>query len=273
MRHRRQQRATVRRFPQVRGTAADFLRRRYTRRWGTRSEQMMASRELSQVVRLRSVFADAGIGSSAALEAYLAVIYRRDPEVFHHARRAAWISAFIASSIGVRGPFLGDIERAALLHEIGMLATRGMRAGAGSEQADELGRAQLAAHDILIATPFLAPAAAIVLAVREHYDGSGSPFGLRTSEIPLGARVVAIADAFDALVFAPTAPDAASVGAANARLVREAGSTFDPMLIRAWLRALDRLGTEPAGPGDAGARTKQVAASPDGVTKRRIQCS
>ena len=234
---------------------------------------MMVGRELPQVVRLRSVFADAGIGSSAALEAYLAVIYGRDRELFHHARRVAWISVFIASSIGVREPFTGDIERAALLHEIGTRATGGPRAGTPSARSGDLGRAHLAAHDILIATPYLAPAAAIVLGVRERYDGSGCPFGLCAREIPLGARIAAIADAFDTLVFEPHARDAASVDSANAQLVGEAGSAFDPMLVRAWLRALDRLGTEAADRGNAGGRTKQVAVGLDGVTKRRIQCS
>jgi HD-GYP domain-containing protein (c-di-GMP phosphodiesterase class II) len=86
---------------------------------------MIASRELPHAARLREVFADAGIASSAALGVHLAALYGRDGGdggMFQHARRVASISVFIATSLHIGEPLVGHIERAALLHDIGTLA-------------------------------------------------------------------------------------------------------------------------------------------------------
>jgi response regulator RpfG family c-di-GMP phosphodiesterase len=96
------------------------------------------------------------------------------------------------------------------------------------------------AADIVSHIPFLAPTAAILIATRERFDGTGHPFGLSGSDIPIGARVIAIAEAFDTLRAGPLS-EPGSIHAANAELVRGAGTLFDPDVVRVWLRCLDRF--------------------------------
>jgi response regulator RpfG family c-di-GMP phosphodiesterase len=247
--------------------------------------------EQSRIALLKQAFAEAGIGSSAALGLYVSALYQNDDTKFSHAARVASISAFVAASLGLPTRRVGDIERAGLLHDIGILLVAGGQKGPLSPE--ELGRAQIAAYDAMIATPFLAPAAEIVCAARERYDGKGWPYGLAGHAIPLGARIVALAETFDSLVFTPDLRDAASVRLANAELVRHAGFRLDSRLIRVWLRALigwcdqfpELSPRELFEPPEArrGAshserplieeRPKRPAVQLDRIVKRRIQCS
>ena len=71
----------------------------------------------------------------------------------------------------------------------------------------------------MAAIPFLAAAAPILIATRERHDGQGYPLGLSGGAIPLGARVIAVAEAFDMLSAGPVS-SALSINAANAELVR-----------------------------------------------------
>jgi response regulator RpfG family c-di-GMP phosphodiesterase len=95
--------------------------------------------------------------------------------------------------------------------------------------------------DILSVVPHLRAAAALVIAVNERWDGYGYPAGLRGREIPIGARIVAIADAYDVLTANHPYREGLSRDEANAEIVRSAGTYFDPDIVRAWLRASDRL--------------------------------
>ena len=87
--------------------------------------------------------------------------------------------------------------------------------------------------------PYLAPTAEIVGATRERFDGRGYPRRQRGTAIPLGARIIAVAEAFDSLSGGTETPPAQAVDAANAQLVRHSGSWFDPRVVNAWLRCQD----------------------------------
>jgi response regulator RpfG family c-di-GMP phosphodiesterase len=95
-------------------------------------------------------------------------------------------------------------------------------------------------YEVLSASPFLRPAAEIVLASQERFDGAGYPAGLRGPAIPLSARILAVADTYDALVSARIHRDPMSRDDANVELVRGAGSQFDPEIVRAWLMTSER---------------------------------
>jgi len=195
-------------------------------------------------------FIDSGIASTAALESCVAVLFRRNPLALLHTRRVAAASVRTAASLGIGEPMRGQIERAALLHDAGRIAipadlldsphpwTVDERELAGSHV-----RLTAAA---MMASPFLAPSAPIVLAVRERFDGTGDPNGLRGEAIPIGARIIAVAKAFDAVQTGGFRSQPASPRAAAARLVLEAGSRFDPQVVRAFLGWLDAVGDAPA---------------------------
>ena len=216
-------------------------------------------------LRLAAAIADGGIGSSGALDVYLATLYERDVATFEHARRVAAASVRIATSIGIGEPLLGHIERAALLHDIGQLAiphpiVHTPTPLTSDEQMIVKSHVRVA-FQALAGTPFLAAAAEIVLATRERYDGSGHPRGLAGAAIPIGARIIAVAEACDAPTSEHGLLESLSMRAATAQLVLEAGSRFDPYVVRAWLCCLDVSEDERLPNGGSAPPTRRIRCS------------
>ena len=97
---------------------------------------------------------------------------------------------------------------------------------------------------MLIRIPFLREAAEIVLAHQEYYDGSGYPRGLKGEEIPLGARIFAVADAVDAMISDRPYRKALSIDHARGEVARCCGSQFDPKVVEVFLSLPDSLWME-----------------------------
>ncbi len=200
-------------------------------------------------VRIGQLLSEWGIESSATLDACLAHLYGDNLAALEHARRVAAMTYQLSQSMDIAEPLLGHIERAALLHDVGKLAvpaeigTKAWPLSAG-ERAVVRSHVRVAS-EVLVRVPFLAPTAHIVGATRERYDGRGYPDGRHGEAIPIGARVIAVAEAFDALSGGAMPLEERAVIAANAQLVRHAGSRFDPQVVHAWFRCLDQA--EPQG--------------------------
>jgi len=190
--------------------------------------------------QLSAAFAEVEVARSGALEALLLAFNSRNPDACAHAKRVAQGAVVLAQSMGVGRRLLDDIERGALLHDIGKVAMPdSLIHKAGKLTPDELAVIRThpqVGHDILMAVPFLQPAAEIVIASHEWVDGTGYPFGLKGDEIPLGARITGVADAFDALTRSRIYRDPVSADPANDELTRFAGRQFDPEVVRAWCR-------------------------------------
>src|SRR5262245_37898922 len=139
----------------------------------------------------------------SALDALMAMISACAPESHAHARRVARYATALARTIELPDPLVEQIEQAALLHDIGKLAMP----DPDLESDDALGELHASlrrrhvriAFDIVSVVPQLRPAAGIIIAVHERWDGCGYPAGFRSSQIPIGARIVAVADTYDAL--------------------------------------------------------------------------
>ena len=91
-------------------------------------------------------------------------------------------------------------------------------------------------YHILRKIPFLSEAAAIVYTHQEHFDGSGYPSKLRGNEIPIGARIFAIADALDAITSDRPYREARTFDAAREEILRCSGTQFDPAVVEVFLR-------------------------------------
>ena len=89
--------------------------------------------------------------------------------------------------------------------------------------------------------PFLKGAVPIVYSHHERWDGSGYPQGLSGEEIPLGARIFAVVDAFDAMTFDRPYSKAVPFETAKAEIARCAGSHFDPAVVASFMRVPDTL--------------------------------
>lgn len=167
------------------------------------------------------------------------------PDACAHARRVARYAVATAQTIELPESLVEQVEQCALLHDIGKLAIPDPSIEAEGPQG-ELQATLRRQHvrigfDILSVVPHLRPAAALVIAVNERWDGYGYPAGLRGREIPIGSRIVAVADAYDVLTSNHPFRRSLSRDEANAEIVRSAGTYFDPDIVRAWLKASDRL--------------------------------
>ncbi len=159
-----------------------------------------------------------------------------------HVQRVEDWAVDLASDLGLRGADIDAIGSAALLHEVGVLAVP------EGFVSDADGRASIEPHpalaeEILDALALPAAARAFVRHQTERWDGSGRPSGLTGERIPLGARILAVADAFDEWTW--TAGPRATCDRGLARLRAEAGARFDPRVVEAVARRLDspeRLG-------------------------------
>ena len=170
----------------------------------------------------------------------LAVLEARSPETHDHSNRVSRSAVALASNCKLAPDDVQKVRRAALLHDIGKIAIpERLLEESGPLTDTDLGllRQHVAiGKEVLESVPALAPIAAIVGATHEAYDGTGYPAGLAGDAIPLPARIISIADAYDAMTSIRCYSDPVSHDDANAELVRHAGSQFDPDVVRAWLQ-------------------------------------
>ncbi|MBI4001570.1 MAG: HD domain-containing protein [Nitrospira defluvii] len=159
-----------------------------------------------------------------------------------HGRRTAAISALIGHAVGLTLGELHDLKLAALLHDIGllMLPTHLAKnrdplepeAYVAIQNHSRLGAALLGPFS------FLREASVLIAHHHERWDGSGYPYGIRGTFIPLGARILAIADAFDAIEV-PNATDRVLRDAIALRILQVAvGTQFDPAIVAALAECL-----------------------------------
>ncbi len=166
----------------------------------------------------------------------------KDSYTAAHADDVADVAVEVASRLGLRGEELRTVRYGALLHDIGKIAVRSeVLNKPGRLTADEF--EEIKQHTVIGAKmleriPFFAPVQPIVRSAHERWDGKGYPDGLAAEEIPLGARIVCVCDAFHAMTSDRPYSRARSVGEAAAELRRCAGTQFDPRVVDALLEAL-----------------------------------
>jgi response regulator RpfG family c-di-GMP phosphodiesterase len=200
------------------------------------------SERFERQTRLTAAFVDSAVASSGMLYTVLTTIYRSAPEPLAHAQRVGFVARRIGEDLGLPERDLDDIERAAWVHDLGKLVVpdQALRIpkSVGPEDVLHWGRQVSVGAEIVGSVPFLRSTAALVLASRECFDGSGYPYGLRGDAIPLGSRILHLADTFDTLVTVCMALER-SADAVNVELVRHAGTRFDPTVVATWLRSSD----------------------------------
>ncbi|MFJ5775848.1 HD domain-containing phosphohydrolase [Streptomyces sp. NPDC093094] len=167
-----------------------------------------------------------------------------------HSERVGQASMTIARELGMDDRGVELLRFAGILHDVGKLGvpTRLLRKD-GPLTPEERRVIELHpeyGHEIVRGISFLGEARAAVLHHHERIDGSGYPYGLVGHQIPEPARVVAVADAFDAMTSTRSYRRARPVEAALAELERCAGAQFDPRMVTALCRALRRDGWHPA---------------------------
>ncbi|MCS7015814.1 MAG: HD-GYP domain-containing protein [Gemmatales bacterium] len=185
-----------------------------------------------------------------------AAIDAKDPRRSGHSERTARIAVAIARHLSLSDADLGEIYLAGLLHDIGKLGlAEALLRKPGPWTAEELQRFQ---QHVYVGYTFLADLPALrnilpaVLHHHEYYDGSGYPDGLRGEEIPLIARIIAVADAYDALSTGYHDQSALPIAEVEQRLQQEAGRKWDPRVVAALIQAREELlAIRPGGVGQS----------------------
>lgn len=200
-----------------------------------RLEEMVEKR----TAQLKSALLNIERGYEDTLEALGAAIDLRDSQTAGHSKRVAVYSSKIAKELGTTEGELKTIARGAWLHDIGKLATPDailLKPGTlTQEEWRIMKRHAEIGYDLVKRIPFLADAAEIIWTHHERWDGSGYPRGLKGTDIPLGARIFAVADTVDAMTSDRPYRCALSFEAAQEEIRRGSGSRYDSQVVSAFL--------------------------------------
>lgn len=178
----------------------------------------------------------------AVVEVLSSALEIRDRMTHRHARRVSRMAAFIAREMKMPEQQVQEVEYAAALHDIGKIgvADEILRKAdrLDHDEWQEMKRHCELGYEILKGIDFLATAADIVYAHHERWDGNGYPRGLKSEEIPLGARVFGVVDAYDAMTSRRPYREAMSQEDALEEVMRNSGSQFDPQVVSVFLKMI-----------------------------------
>ncbi|MFZ6016542.1 MAG: HD domain-containing phosphohydrolase [Nitrospirota bacterium] len=189
--------------------------------------------------RLERSYLSTMIALSNAVEA-------RDLYTDIHMKDIAEYSVMIAKKLGLSDNDTENIRKAALLHDIGKISVPDhilMKPGKLSEkEMDVIKRHPSSGAMIIEPIESLKQAREIIKYHQEHFDGSGYPEGLKGEEIPLGARIIAVADAFGAMTSDRPYRKAFSIDKAVEELKKGCGTQFDPHVVEVFISVLKEKG-------------------------------
>jgi diguanylate cyclase (GGDEF)-like protein len=188
--------------------------------------------------------------SRQSTDVLLKVLSERSPDLDDHLTGVARLAARTAQHLGLPDHEVGRIRLGAELHDVGKTAIpEAILNKPGALDDDEwsfMRRHTLIGERIVRAAPSLAHVAELVRYSHERFDGGGYPDGLSGDEIPLGASIVAVCDAFDAMVSERPYRTSMSLEDALAEVRRCAGSQFDPAVVEAFCVVVNELALAPA---------------------------
>ena len=209
-------------------------------------EQEAANRE-RQLERyaadLRETYKEERARSRELVRALSNAVEARDAYTSKHAERVTAYALELARALGTTLANTAEIEFGFLLHDIGKVAVPDAILWKPGPLTDKE-RALMAQHpligaEIVRGIEFLGPAAEVVRSHHERWDGKGYPDGLRGEQIPLAARVFAVADVLDALTTERPYRHASPLPVARQMIVAESGRQFDPQVVDAFCTISD----------------------------------
>jgi two-component system, cell cycle response regulator len=199
------------------------------------------TREASAVNQLRDVL--------------LQAFQERHPDLQEHQRGVGALVLAVGRRLGMAGEDLDVLARAAELHDVGKIAIPdAILTKPGALDAEEwrfMNRHTILGERILTAAAALRPVARLVRSSHERFDGKGYPDGLRGEKIPLGARIIFVCDAFDAMTSERSYSAAISPAEAIAELRACAGTQFDPAVVETFVASLEQPPLEQRSASDA----------------------
>ena len=218
------------------------------------SQAMLASRSyqenlerivMARTEMLRQAMQDLEHSYDITLEALGDALDLKDAETEGHSKRVTAYTIALARAMGLGPEEIKTIARGAFLHDIGKMAIPDqilLKPGPLTHPEREIMREHCSrGYHILRKIPFLRGSAEIVFSHQEHFDGPGYPSGLRGADIPIGARIFAVADTLDAMTSDRPYRLAGGFDAARAEILRCSGTQFDPAVVETFLKIPNEL--------------------------------
>ncbi len=202
-----------------------------------------------------SLYEDLEMSYFSTVRALARAIEVKDPYTYGHSERVTDYAVVIAREMGIDDWDMRNIKYAAALHDIGKLGIAGQilnKPGALTEEEFLHVKTHPQMGDsIMEPVSFLREPREIILHHHERFDGNGYPDGLKGEEIPLGARILAVADSFEAMMSDRPYRKALDLHHAITEIRTNSGTQFDPEVVQAFVRALEK------GESEAGLTAKE----------------
>ncbi len=197
---------------------------------------------------LRQALAELERSNDTILEALGDALALWDAEIEIHSRRVTAFTIAIARAMGLPQDRVRVFARAAFLHDVGMIALPDAilrKPGRLSPEEQAIMQEHpLLGYRILRKNRFLHETAGIVYSHQERLDGTGYPRGLKGEQIPIGARILAVADAFDAMTSDHPYRAAQSIPSGKREIERQSGKQFDPEVVKVFLSISEQIWRE-----------------------------
>ncbi len=192
---------------------------------------------------LRRLNIELTLAYDTTLEGWARALELRDNETQGHTQRVTRMAERLARAMGMDEDGLVHLRRGAILHDIGKMVIPDSILKKPGPLTDEeweiMWRHPVHAYDLLAPILYLRPALDIPYCHHERWDGTGYPRGLKGEQIPLPARIFAVVDVWDALCSDRPYHQAWPVDQVKQYLLAEAGRSFDPVVVKQFLRLLD----------------------------------
>jgi putative nucleotidyltransferase with HDIG domain len=204
-------------------------------------ERSIRGAELFQKQKqLEAAYAELEITYDRTLTSLMSALDARDRDTEGHSVRLSRLACSLGQEMGLSGHQLKALERGALLHDIGKIGISDTILHKPGELTDEewaimRNHPEIGAR-IVEGIPFLQDTLPVIRYHHERWDGSGYPLGLRGEEIPIQARIFAVADVFDALTSNRSYRQKSSATEAIQYLNDQAEQLFDPTIVQAFTR-------------------------------------
>jgi putative nucleotidyltransferase with HDIG domain len=211
-------------------------------------QQELERRVEERTVQLSQALEELEQSYDYTLEALASALDLKDAETEGHCQRVTAMTIVMARAMGVDEAELRQIARGAFLHDIGKMGIPDSilrKPGPLTPEETTIMRTHCdIGYQVLERIPFLREASEIVLSHQEKYDGTGYPRNLKEEQIPLGARVFAVADTLDAMISDRPYRKALPLQQAKEEIRKFAGTQFDPRVVEVFNTIPDAVWVE-----------------------------